>query len=648
MKNLFLSTALQLYLCLFLVSGLLNTVLLQAQNEIDSLKNQIGEVHGKKKLLVLNELTAQYLAQQKTRQALNYAKRAEMLAENIIVSTNNFITEADYYLKPLAYLQLGQAYQQRGRYLESKVAFENTLREAESINHADLVSKAKQHIEEIDRLIDTAPPPKKRFLEGVLEDISTTTNRATSNLSVGAILKLAELREKNGNYEKAIKHYREAIDLLKDQGQSQKIEALQKHIADLSEKERIQTEAMEGLQEEQQQKERLNDKNEAVRIQRRMDEMKGRKPQVTNTKKDLPEQIPEMLDRMDKEISKAVAKASDMKRIAERAESSQDYEKSLIYFKKYAEMEKKLLEETRQQELALLDKAFEIENQEREITLLKQKEAINKAELKRQAIFQQSMGGGLLLLAGLLFSLYLLYHNKKRDHTKLNTAYQKLEVAQNHLKVAEQRIKGLLHQHVSKAVANELLASNDDQKVERRFVCVLFLDIRNFTPFVEKLTPEEIIDYQNSVFGFMMETITRRKGIVNQIMGDGFMATFGAPVSAGNDCLEAYFAAREIMDSVNEKSKSGEIPPTKVGIGLHAGSVVTGNVGTKTRKQFSVTGTPVIIAARLEQLNKEYGSTMVISKEVYEQLPNEVKPTVEFKEADVKGVSKPIEVATFY
>jgi adenylate cyclase len=174
----------------------------------------------------------------------------------------------------------------------------------------------------------------------------------------------------------------------------------------------------------------------------------------------------------------------------------------------------------------------------------------------------------------------------------------------------------------------------------------MFLDIRDFTPYVEKLSPEEIIAYQNKVLGFMIEVVNKRGGIVNQILGDGFMATFGAPVSSGNDCEAAYSAAREIINMVKAKSESGEIPPTKIGIGLHAGQVVAGNVGTKERKQYSITGNTVITAARLEQLNKEFHTTMVMSREVYEHLPEALQEPMSFNPVQVKGRSEAIEIAT--
>ena len=80
---------------------------------------------------------------------------------------------------------------------------------------------------------------------------------------------------------------------------------------------------------------------------------------------------------------------------------------------------------------------------------------------------------------------------------------------------------------------------------------------------------------------------------------------------------------------------------------MHAGYVVAGNVGTPERKQYSITGNTVILAARLEQLNKEIGTSLVMSREVYDQLPDELKEPVDFKKVKVKGRSEEMEVASY-
>ena len=144
----------------------------------------------------------------------------------------------------------------------------------------------------------------------------------------------------------------------------------------------------------------------------------------------------------------------------------------------------------------------------------------------------------------------------------------------------------------------------------------------------------------------MIDIIVKHHGTVNQLLGDGFMATFGAPVSRGNDCQNAYDAAHEILAELAKKIEANRIPPTRIGIGLHAGYVVTGNVGTEKRKQYSVTGNPVIIASRIEQLNKTYQSQFILTEEVYEQLdnPKELKPA--FFDVKVKGRKQPVRILT--
>ncbi len=160
----------------------------------------------------------------------------------------------------------------------------------------------------------------------------------------------------------------------------------------------------------------------------------------------------------------------------------------------------------------------------------------------------------------------------------------------------------------------------------------------------EKLSPEELINYQNEVFGFMIDIVQQHRGNINQLLGDGFMATFGAPQSHGNDCQNAFLAAKEILEEVKERSDAMVIPKTRIGIGLHAGYVVTGNVGNEARKQYSVTGNPVIIASRIEQLNKTYKSQLLISEAVYVKLDKPLPVNLPFLEVDVKGRSNPVKI----
>jgi adenylate cyclase len=207
-----------------------------------------------------------------------------------------------------------------------------------------------------------------------------------------------------------------------------------------------------------------------------------------------------------------------------------------------------------------------------------------------------------------------------------------------------QRIVAAFGQQVSHEIVEELLKRGPTTESRRAFVCVMFMDIRGFTPLVEKKSPEEIVALQNEVFGAAVEAVNRHHGIINQFLGDGFMATFGAPLATGEDCRNALAAARELLARVAELSASGRIPPTQIGIGLHAGEAVTGNIGSAQRKQYSITGNVVILAARIEQLNKEYGSQLLASGEVLRAGGDQVAGAVPLGSVQVKGRNEPIEI----
>jgi adenylate cyclase len=203
-------------------------------------------------------------------------------------------------------------------------------------------------------------------------------------------------------------------------------------------------------------------------------------------------------------------------------------------------------------------------------------------------------------------------------------------------------IEGLFSQQVSPQVVEALVKDqNHSQKTE---VSILFLDIRNFSSFAEMRDPQEVNTFQNDLFCPLIEIINKHNGIVNQILGDGFMATFGAPVKDLDHTTKAVNSGLEIMDIIEKLIDLGTIPPTRVGIGVHTGQVVTGNIGNEIRKQYSVSGPAVIIAARLEQLNKQLNTSFLVSQEVYNIVKDQNCSFSIFKGIQLKGIEKPIEV----
>jgi len=206
------------------------------------------------------------------------------------------------------------------------------------------------------------------------------------------------------------------------------------------------------------------------------------------------------------------------------------------------------------------------------------------------------------------------------------------------------RVLNVFGQHVSPAVAEQLLAQNADVKSEVREVCVMFLDIRNFTAFAEKRTPEEVVGYLNSVFEFMIESVNEHHGIVNKFLGDGFMAIFGAPLRDEDHCRHGVLAGLSIIAKISELTAAGKIPETRVGIGLHAGRAVVGNVGSAMRKEYTVIGDVVNVASRVEALNKQFGSQLLVTEQVREAsgMPDEAwiaKPPL-----TVRGRDEPVQI----
>jgi adenylate cyclase len=206
------------------------------------------------------------------------------------------------------------------------------------------------------------------------------------------------------------------------------------------------------------------------------------------------------------------------------------------------------------------------------------------------------------------------------------------------------RISRTFGEYVSPEVMDKLLDLKPDLRSENKNVCVMFLDIRNFTGFAEKRTPEEVVEYLESLFEFMIEIVNRHHGIINKFLGDGFMAVFGAPLSDGKDCANALKAAQEILARVQQEVEAGTILPTTVGIGLHAGEAVTGSIGSALRREYTVIGDVVNLAARIEKLNKRFDSQLLVSEIVWQAVSTDGGKAVPMGQVEVRGREQAIQI----
>ena len=122
------------------------------------------------------------------------------------------------------------------------------------------------------------------------------------------------------------------------------------------------------------------------------------------------------------------------------------------------------------------------------------------------------------------------------------------------------------------------------------------------------------------------------------------MAVFGAPLSDGSDCLNGVKAAQEILERVREEVDRGNVLPTRLGIGLHAGEAVTGSIGSSQRREYTVIGDVVNLASRIEKLNKEFGSQLLISDMVRQTLQSEFDKVTPMGQVHVRGREEAIQI----
>lgn len=237
----------------------------------------------------------------------------------------------------------------------------------------------------------------------------------------------------------------------------------------------------------------------------------------------------------------------------------------------------------------------------------------------------------IMLLAGVVAGLVAL-----RLRSKFRSAMSEA--------ASRERVTNLFGQHVSPAVVERLLESPTEFRGETREICVMFLDFRNFTANARNRPPEEVVEYLNSAFAFMIEAVDRYGGFINKFLGDGFMAVFGAPLSDPAPARHGVAAAREILAEIDQRGLSDGPWPLKVGIGLHIGAAVTGNVGSPRRKEFTAIGDTVNLASRLEQLTKEYGARLIVSDAVKTALGDESGAAIPLDAVTIKGYAMPVHV----
>jgi adenylate cyclase len=208
---------------------------------------------------------------------------------------------------------------------------------------------------------------------------------------------------------------------------------------------------------------------------------------------------------------------------------------------------------------------------------------------------------------------------------------------------ARDEVTNLFGQHVSPRVVERLLAIGAAEPSEMREVCVMFVDIRSFTAAARVRTPGEVVARLDAVFEILVDVIDRHNGIVNKFLGDGLLAIFGAPIDDPLGAANAVAAAREMLASI-DANNAGDAWPIRLGIGIHIGQAVAGTVGSSRRKEYTVIGDTVNLASRLESLNKEVDSQLIVSDAVREAVGDAVGELLPLGALPVRGYAEPVTV----
>lgn len=238
---------------------------------------------------------------------------------------------------------------------------------------------------------------------------------------------------------------------------------------------------------------------------------------------------------------------------------------------------------------------------------------------------------------------YIAFHNL---HLVKMIIQKELETQKANQEKAEFQNK--LSRYVSYQVANKIIEEHIDLKGERKRVAVLFCDIRSFTEISEKLDAQEVVNFLNEYFGFMIDIVFEFGGTLDKFIGDAVMAVYGVPFNLENNeemAVRSAVKMRELVETYNEGRRKKNLSDIKIGIGIHSGEVIAGNIGSDKRMEYTVVGSTVNIASRIEALNKTFKTDILITEEVYARTKDII--AVEKKESVlVKGINAPI--ATYY
>ncbi len=218
----------------------------------------------------------------------------------------------------------------------------------------------------------------------------------------------------------------------------------------------------------------------------------------------------------------------------------------------------------------------------------------------------------------------------------------------NQLIAKQSQTLSLFIKYVPEPIVKQALAKKtDSREVSKALQAgLLFCDIRNFTQLIDGLDPDQVVDLLNIYYSSMSEVITDHEGVIIQYVGDEIFVAFGAPLAIKNPNLQAVRCAIHMTKRLTEINKDLQVKfgrEMAVGIGINFGSVIAGNLGSEDKLSYSITGSEVVTAKRIESLTRGLKNVILMSESVY----SDVKHSIHSKawgEVEIKGKNEKINV----
>ncbi|MBD2021173.1 GAF domain-containing protein [Leptolyngbya sp. FACHB-36] len=212
----------------------------------------------------------------------------------------------------------------------------------------------------------------------------------------------------------------------------------------------------------------------------------------------------------------------------------------------------------------------------------------------------------------------------------------------------EKRLKSTMYRYMTQELAEQLLENPDAAKMggDRKEVSVLFSDIRSYTTITESLTAEEVVDMLNKYFESMVDAVFQHKGTLDKYIGDAIMAVFGSPLPLQDHewmAVQTAVDMRARLMEFNAERLRHNQDAIKIGIGINSDVVISGNIGSSKRMEFTAIGDGVNLGSRLESASKLYGTDIIISENTYEPCRDRVQAR-ELDYIKVKGKNRPVAI----